>query len=101
MSAVPSTGALPTLAVESAQDAGVWGGMSEDERLAISGCSLPAGGAHQGRDWAGVFAKPRGPGSVPPIGDVMGYGGTAAWFRRELRLAGVSGAGSPALGRGV
>ncbi len=75
--------------------------MSEDERLAISGCLLRAGGACQGGDWAGVFAKPRGSGGVPPVGDVMGHGGTAAWFQRELRLAGVSGAGSPALGRGI
>ena len=75
--------------------------MSEDERLTISGCWLPAGGARQRRDWAGIFAEPKGPGGVPPLGHVMRHGDTAAWFPRELRLAGVSGAGPPASGRGA
>jgi hypothetical protein len=55
--------------------------------LAISGCSLPAGGA-LGGGWPDVFANPNAPGAVLTIGDAMGYGEPAASLRHELHLIG-------------
>ncbi len=98
--------------MENREQTGVWGGTTEDERrsrwgqpspagdpsrasgraahapsrLAISGCSRPSGG-REGGDWADIFARTDGPGTVLTIGDAMGHGETAVWFQRQLRRA--------------
>jgi serine phosphatase RsbU (regulator of sigma subunit) len=56
-------------------------------RLAISGISLPSGGAREGGDWTDIFARTDRPGTVLTIGDAMGHGESAVRLQRRLRRA--------------